>query len=208
MRSMRIGRRSPHAVLGTLLTDPHGTPFAILRAMRFRTSALVLSAILGLQVGCAQTSAAPSADGGTDGGDQDVTLPGTVPEAGSDATDDADRDATDDADRDAAGDTGNGVYGTFGAACIGSPTCDGGLCLFPVDGGCGSSGVCFYNAPAPGVAECAHATGMCACDGTTTYQLDCMAFGYAEAPVPSPTSYVCPVDAGTDARADAAADGG
>ncbi len=173
--------------------------------MRLRSSTLVLSGLLGFHVACTQTSAAPSSEGGTDGGDQDVVSSGQVPDAGSDATDatdDADGDASDAADRDEFYDAGSGVYGTFGPACIASFSCDGGLCLFPVDGGCAAKGACFYNAPPPGVAECAHATAMCACDGTATYQLDCMALGYAEAPVPSPTSLVCPADDGSDAGGD------
>ena len=169
--------------------------------MRSRASVLVLFGIFNLQLACTETSASPNPGVGTDGGGDDDAS-GQVPDGGSDATTDAASDASDGAAHDAGDGAGNGVYGTFGAVCTVGSSCDGGLCLFPVDGGCGAQGNCFYNAPPQGVAECAHATGMCACDGTGTYQLDCEAPGYAEAPVPSPTSYVCPVDAGTDAAAD------
>jgi hypothetical protein len=179
------------------------------RVMRSRASVLVLFGIF--QLACTDTSASPNPGVGTDGGGDDAAS-GQVPDGGSDATTDAASDGSDGAADDAGDAAGNGVFGTFGAACTLASSCDGGLCLFPVDGGCGAQGICFYNAPPQGVAQCAHATGMCACDGTGTYQLDCEAPGYAEAPVPSPTSFVCPVDAGTDAAADggtdAAADGG
>jgi hypothetical protein len=85
----------------------------------------------------------------------------------------------------------------LGGPCATSATCGtGGACIFPTNGGCSAQGVCFYADRLTG-AHCDHAIEMCACNGASTVAPDCEIEGYAYAPVPSPTSYICPSDAGT-----------
>ena len=165
--------------------------------MDTRLSALILVVMLGSGAACEQSSSSPSPDAGGDSGDLG-TPDGTVADGESDADGGAMTDAGPDATGDADDAASDGTDGVFGAACGTSSTCDGGDCLFAIDGGCDAGGRCFYHVLPPGRVECQHATGMCACDGTGTQQLDCEAPGYAEAPVPSPTAFVCAVDGGTD----------
>ena len=173
--------------------------------MDTRLSAVVLSSILGFSAACSPSSASPSPDAGDDGG-QAGAPDGTVADATDDAGD-AGGPARTEAGADASGEpgdgAGNGIDGTFGAACTASSTCDGGDCLFAIDGGCDAGGRCYYHVVPPGQGECQHATSMCACDGTGTYQLDCEAPGYADAPGPRPTAFVGPADAGPDGSQDA-----
>lgn len=176
-----------------------------LAEMDIRVSAVVLSSLLAFSAACSSNSASPSPDAGGDGGEPGAP-DGTVADATDDAGDAAGpgrAEAGTDASGEPGDDAGKGIDGTFGAACTASSTCDGGDCLFAIDGGCDAGGRCFYHVVPPGQTECQHATGMCACDGTGTYQLDCEAPGYAEAPVPSPTAFTCAADAGTDGSPDA-----
>jgi hypothetical protein len=173
-----------------------------------RASIVALFGFAGLCTACSSNSASPSPDAGSDVGDlgsPDSTVVDAAAEGERDAAGDAGGGSKEDVESEAgeAGDDGgNGVDGVFGAACVTSSTCDGGDCLFAVDGGCDAGGRCFYHMLPPGRAECHHSTGMCACNGTGTYQLDCEAPGYAEAPVPSATAFVCASDGGPDGSPD------
>jgi hypothetical protein len=185
------------------------------RSMRSLGQALLLCSLVIFEFGCSDSSPSPSlSPDGSSADGTDVIVPSadaamaTAPvEAGctTDATCPVDSGAEAVYD-------GGPVHGTFGAACTESATCDGGECLFAIDAGCSAAGACFYHVLPPGSAECQHTTGMCGCDGTGAYQLDCEAPGYATAAVPSPTAYICAIDAGADgaigeAGADAAIDG-